>query len=99
MDDITKEVVSMLKARKNVVDGKDKTKALDQNDLRNKVLDELDISDSDRGDAKKMFNDVIEKLEKKDAIKVDGDGDVKWVPIPIEICWLPTCKLLCCPSS
>lgn len=77
MDDITKEVVSMLKARKNVVDGKDKTKALDQNDLRNKVLDELDISDSDRGDAKKMFNDVIEKLEKKDAIKVDGDGDVK----------------------
>ena len=55
----------MLKARKNVVGGKDKTKALDQNDLRNKVLDELDISDSDRGEAKKIFNDVIEKLEKQ----------------------------------
>eukprot|EP00563_Minutocellus_polymorphus_P009571 CAMPEP_0181024358 /NCGR_PEP_ID=MMETSP1070-20121207/2530_1 /TAXON_ID=265543 /ORGANISM="Minutocellus polymorphus, Strain NH13" /LENGTH=575 /DNA_ID=CAMNT_0023101411 /DNA_START=319 /DNA_END=2046 /DNA_ORIENTATION=- len=77
MGDITKEVVSILKDRKNVVNGKDKTKALDQKDLRNKVLDELDIKDSDRGEAKKMFDDAIEKLEKKDEIKLDGDGDVK----------------------
>ena len=77
MDDITKEVVSILKDRKNVVNGKDKTKDLDQKDLRNKVLDELDIKDSDRGEAKKMFEDAIEKLEKKDEIKVASDGDVK----------------------
>ena len=77
MDDITKEVVSILKDRKNVVNGKDKTKDLDQKDLRNKVLDELDIKDSDRGEAKKMFDDAIQNLEKKDEIKVDSDGDVK----------------------
>ena len=75
MGDVTKEIVSILKDRKNVVNGKDKTKDLDQKDLRNKVFDELDISD--RGDAKKVFNDAIEKLEKKDEIKVNGDGGVK----------------------
>lgn len=77
MSDITKEVVSILKDRKNVVNGKDKTKALDQKDLRNKVLDELGVKDSDRGEAKKMFEDAIEKLEKKDEIVLDNDGDVK----------------------
>ena len=77
MSDITKEVVSILKDRKNVVNGKDKTKALDQKDLRNKVLDELGVNDSDRGEAKKMFEDAIEKLEKKDEIVLDNDGDVK----------------------
>ena len=75
MGDVTKEIVSILKDRKNVVNGKDKTKDLDQKDLRNKVFDELDISD--RGDAKKVFNDAIEKLEKKDEIKINGDGGVK----------------------
>ena len=77
MSDITKEVVSILKDRKKVENGKDKTKALDQKDLRNKVLDELGVKDSDRGEAKKMFEDAIKKLEKKDEIKVGGDGDVK----------------------
>lgn len=77
MSDITKEVVSILKDRKNVVNGKDNTKALDQKDLRNKVLDELGVKDSDRGEAKKMFEDAIEKLEKKDEIVLDNDGDVK----------------------
>ena len=77
MSDITKEVVSILKDRKNVVNGKDKTKALDQKDLRNKVLDELGVKDSERGEAKKMFDDAIEKLEKKDEIVLDNDGDVK----------------------
>ena len=75
MGDVTKEIVSILKDRKNVVNGKDETKDLDQKDLRNKVFDDLDISD--RGDAKKLFNDAIEKLEKKDEIKVNGDGGVK----------------------
>jgi len=77
MSDITKELVTILKDRKNVVNGKDKTKALDQKDLRNKVLDELGVKDSDRGEAKKMFEDAIEKLEKKDEIVLDIDGDVK----------------------
>jgi len=77
MSDITKEVVTILKDRKNVVNGKDKTKALHQKDLRNKVLDELGVKDSDRGEAKKMFEDAIEKLEKKDEIVLDIDGDVK----------------------
>ena len=77
MSDITKEVVSILKDRKKVKNGKDKTKSLDQKDLRNKVLDELGVKDSDRGEAKKMFDDAIKKLEKMDEIKVNGDDEVK----------------------
>ena len=77
LTDVTKEVVSILKDRKKVVDGEDKTKTLDQKKLRDKVLDELDVKDSDRGEAKDLFEEALKKLEKKDEIKVNGDGDVK----------------------
>lgn len=77
LTDVTKEVVSILKERKKVVDGEDKTKTLDQKKLRDKVLDELDVKDSDRGEAKDLFDEALKKLEKKDEIKVNGDGDVK----------------------
>ena len=74
LTDVTKEVVSILKDRKKVVDGEDKTKTLDQKKLRDKVLD---VKDSDRGEAKDLFEEALKKLEKKDEIKVNGDGDVK----------------------
>ena len=77
LTDVTKEVVSILKNRKKVVDGEDKTKTLDQKKLRDKVLDELDVKDSDRGEAKDLFEEALKKLEKKDEIKVNSDGDVK----------------------
>ena len=91
LTDMTKEVVSILKDRKNVVNGKDKTKMVDQKKLRDKVLDEmvdqkklrdkvldeLDVSDSNRGEAKDLFEEALKKLEKKDEIKFDDEGDVK----------------------
>ena len=77
LSDVTKEVVSILKDRKKVVDGEDKTKTLDQKKLRDKVLDELDVRDSDRGEAKDLFEEALKKLENKDEIKFDEDGDVK----------------------
>ena len=77
LTDVTKEVVSILKDRKNVVNGEDKTKTLDQKKLRDKVLNELDVSDSDRGEAKDLFEEALKKLENKDEIKFDEDGDVK----------------------
>ena len=77
LTDMTKEVVSILKNRKNVVNGKDKTKTLDQKKLRDMVLDELDVNDSNRGEAKDLFEEALKKLEKKDEIKFDDDGDVK----------------------
>ena len=77
LTDVAREVVSILKDRKNVVNGEDKTKTLDQKKLRDKVLNELDVGDSDRGEAKDLFEQALKKLENKDEIKFDEDGDVK----------------------
>jgi len=77
LTDVTKEVVSILKDRKKVANGEDKTKTLGQKKLRDKVLNELDVSDSDRGEAKDLFEEALKKLENKDEIKFDEDGDVK----------------------
>lgn len=77
LTDVAREVVSILKDRKNVVNGEDKTKTLDQKKLRDKVLNELDVGDSDRGEAKDLFEEALKKLEIKDEIKFDEDGDVK----------------------
>lgn len=77
LTDVAREVVSILKDRKNVVNGEDKTKTLDQKKLRDKVMNELDVSDSDRGEAKDLFEEALKKLENKDEIKFDEDGDVK----------------------
>ena len=77
LTDVAREVVSILKDRKNVVNGEDKTKTLDQKKLRDKVLNELDVGDSDRGEAKDLFEEALKKLENKDEIKFDEDGDVK----------------------
>ena len=77
LTDVAKEVVSILKDRKNVVNGEDITKTLDQKKLRDKVLNELDVGDSDRGEAKDLFEEALKKLENKDEIKFDEDGDVK----------------------
>ena len=80
VSDVAKEVVSVLKDRKKVVNGEDKTKTLDQKKLRDKVLDELNVKDGDLGEAKDLFEEALKKLKKKDEIKFDNDGDVKWVP-------------------
>ena len=77
LTDVAREVVSILKDRKNVVNGEDITKTLDQKKLRDKVLNELDVGDSDRGEAKDLFEQALKKLENKDEIKFDEDGDVK----------------------
>ena len=77
LTDVAREVVSILKDRKNVVNGEDKTKTLDQKKLRDKVMNELDVGDSDRGEAKDLFAEALNKLENKDEIKFDEDGDVK----------------------
>jgi len=77
LTDVAREVVSILKDRKNVVNGEDITKTLDQKKLRDKVMNELDVSDSDRGEAKELFEEALKKLENKDEIKFDEDGDVK----------------------
>ena len=77
LTDVAREVVSILKDRKNVVNGEDKTKTLDQKKLRDKVMNELDVGDSDRGEAKDLFEEALKKLENKDEIKFDEDGDVK----------------------
>jgi hypothetical protein len=77
VSDVAKEVVSVLKDRKKVVNGEDKTKTLDQEKLLDKVLDELNVKDGDLGEAKDLFEEALKKLKKKDEIKFDNDGDVK----------------------
>lgn len=71
-----REVISILKDRKNVVNGKDKSKGLYPKELRNRVFKTYGVKDGD-GDAKDLFNDAIDKLERKGEVTIEKDGMVK----------------------
>lgn len=73
-----REIVSILKDRKKVVDGIDKSKGLYPKELRGRVFKEFGVKDGN-GDAKDLFDDALDKLEKKGEVRIEKDGEVKWV--------------------
>lgn len=75
-----REVISILKDRKKVVNGIDKSKGLYPKQLRERVFKTFGVKDGD-GDAKDLFNDAINRLEKKGEVTIEKDGMVKWVLI------------------
>ena len=76
IETFAREVVSILKDRKDVVNGKDKSKGLYPKELRKKVFNEFNVNDGN-GDAKNLFDDALKKLEKKGEVVINDNGKVK----------------------
>jgi len=73
-----REVISILKDRKKVVNGVDKSKGLYPKQLRERVFKTFGVKDGD-GDAKNLFSDAIDRLEKKGEVTIEKNGMVKLV--------------------
>jgi len=70
-------IMDILKDRKHVTGGSDKTKAIFPKDLRERVFDDLDVKGSSKN--KEAFEYALKRLEKKDALKINKHGRVKLI--------------------
>ena len=76
---MAKGIMVIMKERRHVTGGSDKSKGLYPKELRDRLFDRLDIPNKGDEDDRDTFRQAIERLVAKDLIKINKHGRVKLV--------------------
>ena len=76
---MAKGIMAIMKERRHVTGGSDKSKGLYPKELRDRLFDRLDIPNKGDEDDRDTFRQAIERLVAKDLIKINKHGRVKLV--------------------